>query len=98
MIRASIIKKVVMAITGLAWFGFLITHLSANFLIYQGAETFNEYPVSLRKFGFLLWVAEGGLVVLLLGHIWGALSTTYENRRARGQTYAVRATGGRATF
>ncbi len=98
MFRASIIKKVVMAITGLAWFGFLITHLSANFLIYQGAESFNAYPVALRKFGFLLYVAEAGLVVLLLGHVAMAIRTTIENRRARPRPYAVKSTNGRATF
>jgi succinate dehydrogenase / fumarate reductase cytochrome b subunit len=98
LLRASIIKKVVMAITGLAWFGFLITHLSANLLIYQGAETFNAYPVALRKFGFLLYVAEAGLVLLLVGHIWAAIKVTVENRRARGTGYAVRATNGKATF
>jgi succinate dehydrogenase / fumarate reductase, cytochrome b subunit len=96
--RTSIIKKVVMALTGLGWFGFLITHLSGNLLIYQGAETFNAYPAALRKFGFLLYIAEAGLVVLLLGHVVAALKVTLENRRARGQAYAVRATNGRATF
>jgi succinate dehydrogenase / fumarate reductase, cytochrome b subunit len=97
-IRTSIIKKVVMAITGLAWFGFLITHLSANFLIYQGAESFNAYPEALRKFGFLLYVAEAGLVLLLAGHVIAALRVTFENRRARGTGYAVRKTNGRATL
>jgi succinate dehydrogenase / fumarate reductase cytochrome b subunit len=97
-VRTSIIKKVVMAITGLAWFGFLITHLSANLLIYQGAETFNAYPEALRKFGFLLYIAEAGLVLLLAGHVFAALKTTFENRSARGARYAVRATNGRATL
>jgi len=98
LLRASIIKKVVMAITGLAWFGFLITHLAANLLIYQGSDTFNAYPEQLRKFGFLLYVAEAGLVVLLAGHVFAAIKTTAENKRARGAPYAVRSTNGRATF
>jgi succinate dehydrogenase / fumarate reductase cytochrome b subunit len=98
MIASSILKKVVMAVTGLAWFGFLVSHLSANLLIYQGAEAFNAYPVMLRKLGALLYVAEAGLVLLLLGHVFSAIRVTLENRRARPRGYDVRKTGGRSTL
>lgn len=98
MINTSILKKVVMALTGLAWFGFLITHLLANLQIYQGAETFNAYPEKLRQFGFLLWVAEAGLVLFLVAHVWSGLKAVGENRKARKKRYAVRSTFGRATF
>ncbi|HEY7709335.1 MAG TPA: succinate dehydrogenase, partial [Candidatus Entotheonella sp.] len=39
----SITKKALMAITGLAWFLYVILHLLGNLLLWAGAETYNEY-------------------------------------------------------
>jgi succinate dehydrogenase / fumarate reductase cytochrome b subunit len=79
----SILLKVLMAITGLAWFGFSITHLTANFLILKGADAFNGYAEGLAKFGPLLWVAEAGLVLLLLAHVGSAFRVTRMNTPLR---------------
>jgi succinate dehydrogenase / fumarate reductase, cytochrome b subunit len=94
----SILKKVAMALTGLALFGFLITHLAANLLIIKDAGEFNAYPEKLRAFGPLLWVAEAGLVAFFVIHAYSGIRVAIENRRARAQRYQVNKTAGEATF
>ena len=77
-----------MAVTGLAWFGFLIGHLAGNLLLTQGPNAFNEYAKKLHSLGPLLYIAEAGLVILLVGHVFSALRVTQENMSARPQGYA----------
>jgi len=97
MTSASIFKKAIMAVTGLAWFGFVIGHLAGNLLIYSGPEEFNAYAAFLEGTGKLLYLAEAGLIVLLLGHVWMATKVTFENRKARHRGYAVNQTNGKAS-
>lgn len=95
----SILLKVLMALTGLAWFGFLISHLLANLLILKGTpDGLNDYSAGLAKFGPLLWVAEAGLIVLLLSHIGSAIMVTRKNKAARPQGYAASAKVGEASL
>ena len=41
--RSSVGKKVLMAVTGFVWFGFLVGHMVGNLKVYNGAEHFIEY-------------------------------------------------------
>lgn len=94
---ASIFKKTLMAVTGLAWFLFLVGHLSGNFLLFKGADAFNAYAQLLESTGVLLYIAEIGLIVFLATHIYSGVRTTIENRSARPQAYDVQTTRGRAS-
>lgn len=94
----SILLKVLMALTGLAWFGFSISHLMGNFLILKGPDALNTYAEGLAKFGPLLWFAEGGLVLMLLVHVGSAIRVNLMNKKARPQGYAVSQTRGQATL
>jgi succinate dehydrogenase / fumarate reductase cytochrome b subunit len=87
---SSIGKKVVMAITGLALCGFLVVHLGGNLLLYVGAEKYNHYAHALHAQELLLLVAEVGLLILFVGHIWLAFVTKMENDDARPVGYAMR--------
>lgn len=89
MTLASILKKVLMALTGLAWFGFIIAHLSGNLLLYKGPESFNHYSDTLLSNVFLL-PAEIALVLFLLVHFVTALRVTRENNNARPQRYVYK--------
>lgn len=73
-----------MGITGLLLCGFLVTHLAGNLLLFVGADAYNEYAHALHSKGALLLVAEIGLLLLFLCHIYLAFATTKENRAARG--------------
>lgn len=84
---SSIGKKVVMAVTGVVLFGFVIGHLLGNLQVYLGPEALNHYAEALRNLGPLLWIARGGLLVAVALHIWAAYSLTMMNRVARPEGY-----------
>lgn len=86
---ASISKKVVMAVTGLSWFLFIILHLLGNLLLWAGPEMYNEYSEALIS-NPLIYPAEIGLLVFLIVHILSAWRVTNENNQARPQPYAVK--------
>ena len=89
---SSIGRKQVMAVTGLAWSLFVLTHMAANMLILFDAEAYNKYSHALITNPFI-YVAEAGLVATLLAHIVNGIWVTYENRKARPQKYAMTSNG-----
>jgi succinate dehydrogenase / fumarate reductase cytochrome b subunit len=98
MTLASILKKVLMALTGLAWFGFIIAHLSGNLLLYKGPESFNSYSDTLLSNPFII-PAEIALVLFLVVHFVSALRVTRENNNARPQSYIYKLSStGSSTF
>lgn len=42
---SSVGAKLLIGLTGLALFAYLILHLAGNALIFAGPDTFNEYPM-----------------------------------------------------
>ena len=82
---SSIGRKLVMAVTGLILFGFVIGHMIGNLQIFLGADELNAYSVFLHRFlhGGGLWIARAGLLVAVILHIWAAWSLTLMNRAAR---------------
>jgi succinate dehydrogenase / fumarate reductase cytochrome b subunit len=93
---SSIGKKLMMAITGLAFCAFLAGHLAGNLTIYGGKEAFNSYADHLHSLGPLITIAELGLAVFAVIHILTGFTLFYQNTRARGGRYAVsKRAGGR---
>lgn len=93
--RSPLAKKVVMAVSGLALFGFVVGHFLGNLKLYMGPEELNHYAEALRTLGeplfpetALLWIARIGLLVAVGLHIWSAWELTLLNRRARPEGYA----------
>jgi succinate dehydrogenase / fumarate reductase cytochrome b subunit len=90
MIGSSIGKKLLMALSGLLLFGFLVVHLAENLLIYSDSSgaTFNTYAhwLSSRSWIPLL---ELGLAALFLVHIVQAVRVNLQNRAARLEPYAL---------
>jgi len=84
---SSIGKKVVMAVTGLALFGFVVAHMLGNLQVFLGSETLNAYAKGLQDLGPLLWLLRIGLLVAVALHIWAAYSLTRMNRVARPEGY-----------
>ncbi|MBI3827935.1 MAG: succinate dehydrogenase cytochrome b subunit [Planctomycetes bacterium] len=86
---SSILKKFLMALTGLALVGFLIAHLGGNLYLFLGRDHFDGYAKKLEEMGPLLILAEIVLAGLFLTHLFMALKLTGENQTARGaQGYA----------
>ncbi|MBS0206502.1 MAG: succinate dehydrogenase cytochrome b subunit [Planctomycetes bacterium] len=90
LLSSSIGQKFVMGITGLLLCGFLAAHLAGNLLLFAGAELFNDYAHKLHEQWELLIVAETGLAVLFLAHIYLAFATAAGNGRAREDDYAMK--------
>ncbi len=78
--NATVGKKVVMAVSGLALFGFVIAHLLGNLNFFRSVEAMNAYARFLRVEPPLLWAARIGLLVLVLAHIWASIQLTALNR------------------
>jgi succinate dehydrogenase / fumarate reductase cytochrome b subunit len=88
-LRSSLGLKIVMALTGIVLFGFVIGHMVGNLQIYLGREAFNHYAELLRALGhgMLLWVARAGMLVAVTLHIWSAWRLTLMNNAARPVGY-----------
>ena len=85
--QTSVGKKVLMAVTGLFMFLFVIAHLLGNLQIFAGAEAINNYARFLRTLGGVLWGARAGLLVCLGIHMYAALTLWLQNQKARKTRY-----------
>ena len=93
---SSIGKKLMMALTGLAFIVFLIAHLAGNLTLYGGGEAFNAYAEKLHSLGPLLTILELGLVLFAAIHIFTGLVLFLQNRQARPTGYShYESSGGR---
>ncbi|MBO84342.1 MAG: succinate dehydrogenase [Deltaproteobacteria bacterium] len=79
--------KVVMAVSGLALFGFVIGHLLGNLQVFLGAEAFNSYAETLQSSRALVWTARVGLLSLIFAHIGSAYKLVMRSRAARPVGY-----------
>ena len=95
---SSIGKKLIMAVTGLLFCGFLATHLIGNLTLYGGKNLFLAYVEHLHSWGYLVNVAELGLVVFGVIHVVMGLILFYENWKARPTGYAVKKWAGGRTI
>jgi len=90
---SSVGTKVLIALTGLALFGFLIVHLAGNLLLLAGPEAFNSYSHKLIS-NPLIYLAEAGLAAIFLLHVWKAVRNVGHNTAARPARYAVKKPAG----
>ena len=94
---SSVGKKLMMAITGLCFCCFLVSHLIGNLTIYGGKDIFLSYVDHLHSLGPLITIAEWVLVFLAAIHILTGLTLFYKNVTARPVRYSVnKSAGGRS--
>jgi len=86
---SSVGRKIVMAVTGVILTLFVLGHMLGNIQAYMGAETMNAYAKFLQGslHGGGVWIARLVLLVVVLFHLWAALSLTLSNHSARPQGY-----------
>jgi len=92
--RTSIGKKLLMAVTGLGFIGFIIVHLMGNLTLFAGRDVFNAYVAKLHEYELLIVAAEIGLFTFAVIHVITGLLLFLANRRARDVRYAVQKSGG----
>lgn len=78
--------KLLIALTGLALFLYLIVHLAGNLLILLGAAAYNGYAAMLLRNPLIVPV-EIGLAAIFIIHIYKAIVMWWDNRKARPQRY-----------
>ena len=84
---SSVGTKLLMGLTGLALFAYMVLHLAGNAIIFAGADTFNEYSHLLISNPLILPI-EFGLLGIFLIHIYKASRMWMANRDARPVSYA----------
>jgi succinate dehydrogenase / fumarate reductase cytochrome b subunit len=85
--KTTIGAKTLMALTGLALLGFVLVHMLGNLQIFLGRDALNGYAARLQSLGGLLWVARGGLLLVLAVHVAMAVRITRANHLARPVAY-----------
>lgn len=86
---SSVGRKILVAVTGLGLFLFVIIHMLGNLQIFLGPDSINHYAEFLKSKPSLLWAARMGLLLLVIVHITLGILLALENRRARPVRYAV---------
>lgn len=85
-LSSSIGSKLLIALTGLGLFIFLIAHLSGNLLFILGPVAFNEYSHALVS-NPLVYAAEAGLVAIFLLHVYKTVRLYAGAKSARPVAY-----------
>jgi succinate dehydrogenase / fumarate reductase cytochrome b subunit len=95
-LNTTVGRKYLMGITGLGMIGFACLHLLGNLtlLLNDGGYAFNSYAVFLHSAGELTYVMELGLAGLFGAHLVMSFFVWLENRKAKPQKYAVKASAG----
>lgn len=86
---SSVGKKVIMAVTGLVWVAYLVTHVLANLLVFQGPRQINAYSAFLHGTGGALWSARLILIAALVLHVVAAVQLADRRYEARPVGYVA---------
>ena len=87
--HTSVGKKAVMAATGVIMVAYLITHVLANLLVFQGPDKINAYSRFLHGIEGALWLARLVLLAAVALHIVAAVQLTGRRQAARPLGYAA---------
>ena len=92
-------KKLGMALTGVALYGFLVGHLAGNLLLLRGdgGDAFNAYSAFLTSHPLII-PTELVLLAIFFAHIAFAVSVSRDNKRARPQGYRLRRSAGKRSL
>ena len=90
---SSVGTKILIGITGLALFVYLVIHVAGNLLVFLGPAFFNKYAFTLEA-NPLIPVIEVGLLLIFLVHVYKTVKMTLANQQARPVRYARKAYAG----
>ena len=83
---SSVGTKLLMGLTGIALFVYMLLHLAGNALIFAGEDLFNAYSHTLISNPLIVPI-EIGLLLIFLLHIYKAVTMWTKNRAARPVGY-----------
>ena len=90
---SSVGTKLLMGLTGLALFAYMVLHLAGNALIFAGQGVFNEYSHMLITNPLIIPI-ELGLAAIFLLHIYKAVTMWMANKEARPVGYLTKKPAG----
>jgi len=95
--RTTIALKLLMAVSGLLFIGFVLAHMYGNLKAFAGEQSFNEYAHHLREIGEpmlphegFLWIMRVGLIAALVVHVASAVVLWKRAASARPVGYVVK--------
>jgi succinate dehydrogenase / fumarate reductase cytochrome b subunit len=83
-------KKIVMAVTGILLFVFVIGHLLGNLQVFEGPAKLNAYGAFLHSIGEFLWPVRIILLIAVTLHIVATVQLALRKKRARPIEYSVK--------
>ena len=99
-LSTSVGTKIVIGITGIALFLYLLIHIAGNLVVFLGPAAFNKYAYTLEGNPFLP-IVEIGLLLVFLIHIYKTIRMFIGNQSTRPVRYATKKYAGppsRKTF
>jgi len=97
---SSVGMKILIGVTGLALFLYLIVHIAGNLMVFGGPSLFNKYAYTLES-NPLIPVIEIGLLLIFLVHVYKTVTMFLSNQQARPARYVQKQRAGhtsRKTF
>jgi succinate dehydrogenase / fumarate reductase cytochrome b subunit len=91
----SVGSKILIGITGLALFLYLVIHIAGNLLVFLGPAVFNNYAYIMEDRNPLLPLIEIGLLLVFLIHIYKTVTMFAANQKARPDRYAQKKYAGK---
>jgi len=95
-IRTSIGKKVLVALSGLFFIGFVFMHMIGNLKFFLGPEELDRYAEGLRDLlvplfprSLILWLLRGALSIGFVTHVGLTIQLARQSRASRETRYAV---------
>lgn len=85
--NSSIGKKVVMAVTGLIGFGYVVAHMAGNLQVFAGPAKLNAYATFLKSNMALLWSARSILLIAVVLHIVASYQLARMSLKSRPVSY-----------
>ena len=95
--RSTIALKLLMAVSGLIFIGFVLLHMYGNLKAFAGHDAYNEYAHHLRTFGEpmlphggLLWIIRAVLILSFVVHVYAAVVLWRRAKKARTHRYVMK--------
>jgi succinate dehydrogenase / fumarate reductase cytochrome b subunit len=95
--RSTIVLKILMAVSGIIFIGYVLVHMYGNLKAFAGQESFNGYAEHIREFGEpilphegFLWIARAVLLLSLVVHVTAAIVLWRRAGKARSTKYVVK--------
>src|SRR5687768_4007715 len=86
-LASLITTKLIIGVTGILLFAYLILHIAGNLIVFLGPDMFNTYSHALISNPLVVPV-EIGLLIVFLIHLFKAIRMTFLNQSARPARYA----------